>query len=176
MNTKIVIIVLVVLNGFLLFKVSNYEPNIENPIRSLYELENYGLQQFQDSARTKILNAYKGNGVFAITFLNELGCLSCIQNDIVSLNTIDDDIKDKLIIVGISRDKDYFKNLGLQFEYIHFNHLNDIYKEKIPIGNPFTIVVDKNFVYDFNLTNTSKPHSKKLRMSYYDYLSSYFNM
>lgn len=174
MTTKVVIVVLLVLNGFLLFKVSNYEQNIDIPERSLYELENYGLQQFQDSARTIVINAYRGEGVFAITFLNELGCLSCVQNDIESLNVIDKDIKDKLIIVGISRNKDYFKNLGLKLEYIHFNHLNDIYKEQIPIGNPFTIVLDKNFDYDFNLTNTNKPHSKKLRMSYYDYLSSYF--
>tara|TARA_R110002124_G_scaffold250299_2_gene415338 strand:+ start:4371 stop:4616 length:246 start_codon:yes stop_codon:yes gene_type:complete len=78
MTSKVIIAVLVVLNGFLLFKFSLHESNSE-PIKwSLYELENYGLEQFQDSARSKVLKEYKGEGVFVITFINEMGCISCI--------------------------------------------------------------------------------------------------
>ncbi|MEQ8578709.1 MAG: hypothetical protein RIC57_05380 [Balneola sp.] len=174
MISKVIIIVLVVLNGFLLFKFSSSELDHKPIKRSLYELENYGLEHFQDSARIKILNNYKGEGVFGLTFINEMGCFSCIQNEIILLNN-NTDLQEKILVIGVSNKEDYFRKLGLNYKYIHFSDLGDIYKKRIPIGNPFTIVLDKNFVYDFNLTNTSKPHSKEMRKAYYGFLQAYFN-
>jgi hypothetical protein len=175
MTSKIIITILVILNGFLLYKISTKETSVEPIKTSLYELENYGLEHFQDSARVNILNSYKGKGVFAITFINEIGCFSCIQNEIESLNN-SMEMQEKILVIGISNNEDYFRNLGLNYEYLHFSHLDDIYEQRIPIGNPFTLVLDKNFVYDFNLTNTNKPHSKEMRNAYYGFLRSYFNI
>lgn len=73
MTSKVIIAVLVVLNGFLLFKFSSKESNNIPIQKSIYELDNYGLEHFRDSARSKVLKEYKGEGVFAITFINELG-------------------------------------------------------------------------------------------------------
>jgi len=173
MISKVIITVLVILNGFLLFKISLTEPDNKTLKKSLYELENYGLDHFKESARIKILNNFKGEGVFAITFINEMGCMSCIRDEIQSLNN-NVSLNEKLIVIGISSKEDYFQNLGLNYEYIHFTHLDDVYKEKIPIGNPFTLVLDKNFVYNFDLTNTSKPHSIEMRQAYYEFLKAYF--
>lgn len=168
MKIKVIVIVLTLLNLILIYFFIKADKEVQ---LNKYDLINYGLEVMKETARDSILNKAPSEGMFGLVFINQNGCLMCVKHDVTIINE-KKELQKRIVIIFIGYDSEFLTGLGAEFEFLTFTSLDEIYGNPIPLGNPFSVLLDKNFVYDLNITDTSKPHSERLRKSHYNFLKA----
>ncbi len=169
MTLKIGFTVLLLFNLLLIYQLKyNDEPEI-----NYLNKNNYALEFVKEPVRNDIITAYGGIGVFGLIVINEQGCLMCTLTEIELVNNHMNELENKLVIISIGPNPDFLKLQGAQFNYLHYPSVSEVFAHPIPFTNPYSFIMDKNFAYDMNFTDTSKPHSRELRQAYYKFLSNF---
>ena len=116
------------------------------------------------------LNNITLEGVQFITFINQNGCSSCITSEIKILNQKYFELQDRLHVIYVGSNPDFLKDKGANFNYNSITSLSDILITDPHIYNPFTIILDNNFIYDLRIVDPAKPFSEQFSKSYYQKL------
>lgn len=135
------------------------------------DFQYFNYSNLNESFQNEIENSLKQNKPFFLVVINQLGCPTSLDNEVYLLNEYKD--LEDLFVVFIGDDADYLKTKGLNLPYIHFNSIDDLFSSGVPPSNPFSLVMDYNFVYNFWVTDNNKPHNMNLRKSVYEFKSTF---
>lgn len=109
-----------------------------------------------------------------VVFTNT-GCTSCIAAEIEYLNEWNETFNERLQVYYLGTANEYLEDFGAQFDYNMAESVRDLFTVAMPLGNPFSVIIDGNSnVQVIHTNDLSRPGSDRRRALFYERAESLF--
>lgn len=165
-----IVSVLILFNIYLLYKNNDLREVINSHTIDLHE----ELTSYHDIRVNRNMITDMNKGLKMMTFIWEISCSSCIDNEISLLNEYYNMFNGGLKVVFIAGTVSS-ELYGAKFPYITVRNIGEILNKEVHPQNPITILFDENFIYELREVRVDKPHSDMLSRLYYQNKLNLFN-
>ncbi|MTI88597.1 MAG: hypothetical protein FH748_11570 [Balneolaceae bacterium] len=166
---------LILLNVSLLFQVSHLNNKDDNSSNAIEVFDKWGLESIGTS-HAKINHSeieIPDSGIFFVVVMTDVGCSSCMVNEIRLLNKLYNDFPNKIDVYLHSNSDSYLEQYNNTFPVQVISNKENILDNGFEFTNPVGLIIDSNkLIQDIHL---AKPENPGNRNFYYKKIKSLFN-